>query len=77
MKQKNETNSILEKFSKLHEACSKYPAIVLGTVGNKPKIYKEPQGRAKNGFIEKFISDGYLNERAGVYYPTGKKKGLK
>ena len=54
MKQKNETNSILERFSKLHEACSRYPTIVLGTVGNKPKIYKEPQGRAKDGFIEKF-----------------------
>lgn len=54
MKQKNETNSILKRFSKLHEACSRYPIIVLGTVGNKPKIYKEPQGRAKDGFIEKF-----------------------
>ena len=54
MKPKNETNSILERFSKLHEACSMYPTIVLGTVGNKPKIYKEPQLHAKDGFIEKF-----------------------
>ena len=54
MKQNNEPNSVLERFSKLHEACSRYPTIVLGTVGNKPKIYKEPQGRAKDGFIEKF-----------------------
>ena len=54
MKQNNEPNSILERFSKLHEACSRYPTIVLGTVGNKPKIYKEPQGHAKDCFIEKF-----------------------
>ena len=54
MKQNNETNSILERFSKLHKACSRYPTIVLATIGNKPKIYKEPQGRATDGFIEKF-----------------------
>ena len=27
--------------------------------------------------LDKFISDGYLNECAGVYYPTGKKKSVK
>ena len=54
MKQNNETNSILERFSKLHDACLRYPPIVLGTRGNKPKRYKGPQGRAKDGFIEKF-----------------------
>lgn len=27
--------------------------------------------------LDKFISDGYLNECAGMYYPTGKKKSLK
>ena len=54
MDQKNETKSILERFSKLHEACSRYPTVVLGTIGNKPKIYKEPQGHAKDGFIERF-----------------------
>lgn len=54
MKQKNETKSIIENFSKLNEACSMYPTIVLGTVGNKPKIYKEPKGYAKDGFIKKF-----------------------
>ena len=27
--------------------------------------------------IDKFISNGYLNESAGVYYPTGKKKFVK
>ena len=54
MKQKSETKSILERFSKLHEACLKYPTIVLGTVSNKAKIYKEPQRHAKDGFIEKF-----------------------
>ena len=47
MKQKNETNSILERFSKLHEACSRYPTIVLGTVGNKPKIYNAPKDMRK------------------------------
>ena len=27
--------------------------------------------------LDKFISDGYLNECAGVYYPTGKKNSIK
>ena len=27
--------------------------------------------------LDNFISDGYLNECAGVYYPTGKKKSVK
>ena len=27
--------------------------------------------------LDKFISDGYLNECGGMYYPTGKKKSVK
>lgn len=54
MEQKNKTKSIMEKFSKLNEVCSEYPIIVLGTLRNKPKIYKESKGYAKDGFIEKF-----------------------
>ena len=27
--------------------------------------------------LDKFISDGYLNECAGMYYPTVKKKSVK
>ena len=27
--------------------------------------------------IDKFVFDGYLNEYAGMYYPTGKKKSVK
>lgn len=54
MEQRNETKPIIEKYKKLYEACSKHPEIILGGAGNKPKIYKEPQGYAKDGFVEKF-----------------------
>ena len=52
--QNNKSKPIIKKYEKLHEACSKYPTIVLGNAGNKPKVYQEPQGYAKDGFVEKF-----------------------
>ena len=51
MKRGNETEPIIEKYKDLHEACLKYPKIILG---NKPKKYKSPQGYAKDGFVERF-----------------------
>lgn len=54
MKQDGKSKPIIKKYEKLYEECSKYPEIVLGDEENNPKIYKEPKGYAKNGFIEKF-----------------------
>ena len=54
MKRDGKSKSIIKKYEKLHEECSKYPRIVLGDVDIKPKIYREPEGYAKNAFIEKF-----------------------
>jgi hypothetical protein len=54
---------VAEKYAKLHEACNRYPEIVLSTVeerggylnhGKAAKVYVEPVRRAENGFIEKF-----------------------
>ena len=49
--QNDQSKPIIKKYEKLHEACSKYPTIVLG---NKPKVYQEHIGYAKDGFVEKF-----------------------
>jgi len=54
MRQNNKSKTITKKYEKLHEACSKNPMIILGNVGNKPKVYQELQGYAKDGFVEKF-----------------------
>ena len=54
MKRVGKSKLIIKKYQKLYEECSKYPRIVLGDEENKTKIYKEPEGYAKNGFIEKF-----------------------
>lgn len=58
---KVEVNAI-EKYAKLYEACKKYPVIVLSSLekrgrtstGKDINFYKEPEVRAKGGFIEKF-----------------------
>lgn len=42
MEQNAKSKTIIQKYQKLYEACSKYPTIVLGNVGNKPKVYQEP-----------------------------------
>lgn len=54
MGQNNKPKTIIEKYEKLHKACSEYQTIVLGNWGNKPRVYQEIKGHAKDGFIEKF-----------------------
>ena len=52
------SNKIAEKYRELHEACKKYPKIVLSSrVGERPKIYREPNGYAKDGFVERFCRE--------------------
>jgi len=45
--------SIMEKFPKLSQACSKYPEIELH-VNSPATLYESPKSKAKNGFIENF-----------------------
>lgn len=54
MKRDGKSKPIIKKYQKLYEECSECPRIVLGDVDSKPEIYREPEGYAKNGFIEKF-----------------------
>ena len=54
MGQNNSSRPVKEKYEKLHKACSEYPIIVLNVWGNKPRVYQEHQGYAKDGFVEKF-----------------------
>jgi len=55
--------SIIEKYSKLNKACSRYPEIVLSGLeerggyinhNKKAQVHVKATRRAKNGFIEKF-----------------------
>ena len=57
------SGEIIEKYKELHEACKKYPKINLSSrCGEKPKLHKEQNNYAKDGFIEVFcIEKG--NER--------------
>ena len=53
------SNKIIEKYKVLYEECRKYPKIVLSNrASERPRVYKEPKGYAKDGFIEKFCKDG-------------------
>ena len=52
------SNKIIEKYKDLYEACKKIPQIVLSSnVEEKPKVYREPKGYAKDGFVEKFCKE--------------------
>lgn len=52
------SNKIIEKYKDLYEACKKYPKIVLSNkLNERPKVYREPKGYAKGGFIEKFCKE--------------------
>lgn len=52
------SNKIIEKYRDLYNACKKYPKIILSSrVGERPKLYKEPEGYAKDGFVEKFCKE--------------------
>lgn len=52
------SNEIAEKYRELHEACKKYPKIILSSrVGESPKLYKEQKDYAKDGFVEKFCKE--------------------
>lgn len=51
-----ESQQIAAKYPELAEACSKNPKKVL-QVREEPKLYKPPQGYAKDGFVEKFCKD--------------------
>lgn len=52
------SSKIIEKYKNLYEACKKYPKIILSSrVCESPKVYREPKGYAKDGFIEVFCKE--------------------
>ena len=58
------SNKIIEKYKNLYEACKKYPIIILSSrVGESPKVYREPNGYAKDGFIEVFYKGDNYEQR--------------